>query len=309
MGRRKKNTQPKNAQMMAFMNRWQSAEMNGEQWIFYYEWLMNLAASRYTWENLPVEIDERFLELSLISHGLNVFFYDGDYNKYFACQGAPSGKINMYQNPTAYMAYGADGFNRRLSAEDCVPIWNNYMRTPLWLALEIYARRLESIDRTLDVNLVMQKMPAFITCDETQRLTVENLVKQWQGNEPVIIGDNLSFNGVDIGYITAGVDYIGDKLLNAKMVVWSEIMTYLGIDNTDVRKAERVQSAEVESNNQQVSISALVGLDCRRKACEEINRKYDLGVWCDKNVDYSSVNFAAITTLPARAAGAENELY
>ena len=67
-------------------------------------------------------------------------------------------------------------------------------------------------------------------------------------------------------------------------------MTYLGIQNTNISKAERVQSAEVSANDGQIEASRLVRLNCRRMACEEINRKYGLSVWCDMNADISSQN-------------------
>lgn len=278
--------------------RWQAAEMNNLQYRMYYEMLEQMSCSVYRWENLPPEIDERFLELTLFNRGLSVFFHDDEYDAYFATMGAPSGQINMYQNPTRYLAYGSNGFNRMLKASDCTPIWNNYLRRPDINAMRIYARRLADIDRTIDVNLAMQKMPAFVTCPEAQRLTVQNLMKQWMGNEPIIIGADGMFDPSQINYITSGAPYIVDKLLQDKFTLWAEIMTYMGIDCQAIQKAERVQSAEVSSNNGQIEANRLIRLNCRRMACKEINRKYGLEVWCDFNHDISSENFDALMSVP-----------
>ena len=111
-------------------NTWQSAEMNNLQYRMYYEMLEQMACAIYRWEGLPTEIDQRFLELTLFNRGMSVFFWDDEYDAYFSTMGAPSGQINMYQNPLAYIAYGTNGFHRRLKSTECVPIWNNYLRRP-----------------------------------------------------------------------------------------------------------------------------------------------------------------------------------
>lgn len=275
-------------------NVWQSAEMNNLQYRMYYEMLEQMACAIYRWENLPSEIDQRFLELTLFNRGMSVFFRDEEYDAFFATMGAPSGQINMYQNPLSYIAYGADGFHRNLKAADCVPIWNNYLRRPDINAMKIYARRLADIDRTIDVNLMTQKMPVFITVPESQRLTVQNMIKQYAGNEPVIVGADGIFDPSQMSYLSPGAPFIAPDLLKAKQTVWSEVMTYFGIENTNVSKAERVQSAEVEANNGQIEANRLIRLNCRREACKEINRKYGLDVWCDMNKDVSTDNMNAL---------------
>lgn len=270
--------------------KWQSAEMNNMQYRLYYEMLQQMACAIYRWEGVPEEIDQRFLELTLFERGLSVFFWDDEYDAFFSTMGTPSGQINMYQNPLRFIAYGANGFRRELKSKDCVPIWNNYLRRPDINAMKIYARRLADIDRTIDVNLMTQKMPVFAMVPESQRLTVQNLMKQWTGNEPIIVGADGMFDPSQLSYLTSGAPYMVDKLLEAKQVIWSEVMTYFGIENTNISKAERVQSAEVNANNGQIMANRLVRLNCRREACKQINRKYGLEMWCDMNKDVSTDN-------------------
>ena len=200
--------------------------------------LEQMACAIYRWEGLPTEIDQRFLELTLFNRGMSVFFWDDEYDAYFATMGAPSGQINMYQNPLAYIAYGTNGFHRRLKSTECVPIWNNYLRRPDINAMRIYARRLADIDRTVDVNLMSQKMPIFAVVPESQRLTIQNLMKQYVGNEPIIIGADGMFDPSQITYLNSGAPFITPELLKAKQTVWAEIMTYFGIENTNISKAD-----------------------------------------------------------------------
>lgn len=268
--------------------RWQSAELNNIQYRIYAEWIEEMACSVYRWEGLPTEIDQRFLEITLFERALSVFFYDEEYDAFFSTMGTPSGTVNMYNNPTGYLAYGSNGFRRELDAKDCVPIWNNYLRRPCIDAVQVYARRLADIDRTMDVNLHSQKMPVIVFCPEQQKHTVVNLMKQYDGNEPVIIALDGMFDVSQMTYLSSEAPYIVDKLLRDKAVIWSECMTYFGIDNTNIAKAERVQSAEVRANDGQIEANRLIRLNCRREACKEINRKYGLSVWVDFNEDLSS---------------------
>ena len=55
---------------------WESAKMNNGTYIQYYNRLMELSISMFEWKNLPTTIDSRFLELTLFSDGMSVFFKD-----------------------------------------------------------------------------------------------------------------------------------------------------------------------------------------------------------------------------------------
>lgn len=294
---------------------WQSADYNTRQYWHYMALLKEICCNMFKWENLPKEIDPRFLELTLYERALAIFFLDskeirlnasssspflfmnGDTDKFFAIQGAPAGEINMYHNPTRFLAHGPGGFSRYLDADQCVPIWSNFLREPALNSIEIYARRLADFDRTIDVNLRAQKTPILITCEESMRLTLINLYKQYDGNEPVIFGTPALTQAVADGAIQAiktDAPYVIDKLLMDKAKVWGEAMTFLGIDNANQEKRERLVANEVDANNGQIEMSRLRGLDSRRYAAEQINEKYNLNVSVNFNYDWLSANYRFI---------------
>ena len=269
----------------------QSAAMNIAQFNHYRFMLTSLAAATIKWHNMPMEIDTRFINMCLINRGLAVFFFDSKYDKFFCLSGSPDGKINMYNNPTSFLAYGANGYNTRLKASECVPIWVNYMRLPDAQSISIYAQRLSNLDRTVDVNLANQKHPVFIRVAEQQRLTIENLLKSYYGNAPVVIGADGSIDIQDMSYINSGAPYITDKLLIDKAKIWNEIMTYLGIDNSNQDKKERLVESEVSANDGQVEMMRLTRLETLRLAAEEINSKFNLNVSVTFNNDLQTANF------------------
>lgn len=69
-----------------------------------------------------------------------------------------------------------------------------------------------------------------------------------------------------------------------KNMVWNEAMTFLGIDNANTDKKERLVENEVTANNGQVEASRYIMLNARRQACKQINEMFaeelqDKKVW------------------------------
>lgn len=275
---------------------WQSANMNANQLEHYRTILRNLAVSCYKWENLPLEIDERYLEMTLYYNALSLFFYDDDYEHFFTQEATPKGQINMTRNPVAFEAYGANGYHKSLkwssnnAITQCVPIWANYSRWPYQNTLEIYAKRLANIDRTIDVNLNGCKQPMVVVCPEEQKLTMQNFMKQYDGNEPFIMGYQGLFDGSQFAVLNTQVDYKVDKLLADKARIWNEICTFLGIDNSNQDKKERLVEDEVSANNGQIEMFRLSNLNARRQACAAINDAWGLNVSVNFNMDYLTSN-------------------
>lgn len=275
----------------------QAACANAEYYDYWYDLCLQVACATIKWEGLPVEIDQRFLTMCLLERGLMVFFEDGEFDKYFAMMATPGGAYNIYNNPLRYNVYGANGsFHKMLSKDECVPIWLNYRRSTIVPTLKKFAGRLAYIDRAIDCNLAQQMTPLIVTCPEEKRLTIDNLIAQSYGGEPVVIGVDTMLDGVETKYLTPETPFIADKLHDARANEWRAFLTRLGVDNSPVDKPERVQTAEVESNNAELSTMRLISFDTIREACKQINRRYGLALWCDFNVDFSSEMWEVINT-------------
>lgn len=262
----------------------ESAYMNNRTYIQYYNRLTELATSMFEWKNLPDSIDQRFLEMALFADGMAVFFKD-DTLGYLALQVMIGGHLNVYRIPTERKAYATNGYNMPLDDTNSVIIWNNYMHTNAMLDVEMFSKRLYNLDRAIDVNTNAQKTPVLIQCDENQRLTMLNLYKQFDGNQPFIFGNKaLDTNGIKV--LQTGAPYVADKLYQLKSQIWNEALTYLGISNTNVTKKERMISDEVIRNMGGVIASRYSRLEMRRQACEQINKMFGLDISVDYRADY-----------------------
>lgn len=164
----------------------------------YYNRLTELAISMFEWKNLPSTIDKRFLELTLFSDGMAVFFKD-EVLDYLCLQCMIGGNLDVYRVPKYRRAYATNGYNNALNETNSVIIFNNMLRTNSMLDIQMFSRRLANLDRAIDVNANAQKTPVLILCDEAQRLTMKNLYMQYDGNEPFIFGDkSLNTNGLKV---------------------------------------------------------------------------------------------------------------
>ena len=266
---------------------WESSYMNNRTYLQYYNRLTELAISMFEWQHLPETVDPRFLEMCLFGDGMCVFFQD-EVLGYLSLQCMIGGKLNVYRIPMERRAYATNGYQRDLDETNSVIIFNNYLHTNSLLDVEMFSKRLYNLDRAIDVNANAQKTPVLIQCDESQRLTMKNLYKQYEGNEPFIFGSKgLDASGLKV--LQTGAPYVADKLYELKTQIWNEALTYLGISNINVVKKERMITDEVTRNQGGTVASRYSRLESRRQACKQINEMFNLNIWVDYREDFQDI--------------------
>ena len=248
---------------------------------FYRDRLTDIALSCVKWKNLPEEIDPRFLEWCLFYDGMAIFFKDDITEKFVCIQVMPSGQFNMYRIPKERTAYAVNGYqNSDLNELNSVIIYNNLLRKPSVQDIEIYAKKLTNIDLTLNVNVNAQKTPIAIICDETQRLTFQQLYQNYAGNMPFIFGDK-GLNLDNVKSINTNADYKGEELNKLKTDIWNEALTYLGVSNVQYQKKERINTEEINRSMGGAFASRRSRIKARQNAVEEINKMFGLSIEVD----------------------------
>lgn len=267
---------------------WESGMMNNATYRQYYNRLTELAISMFEWKNLPYTVDPRFLELTLFADGQAVFFKD-DVLGYLCLQNIIGGSLDVYRIPTNRRAYAVNGYQKPLTQDDSVIIFNNYLHTNAMLDVKMFATRLYNLDRAIDVNANAQKTPILLACDETERLSLLNLYQKYDGNQPFIAGTK-GLNPNSLKAISTGAPYVADKLYQLKTQLWNEALTYLGISNINIQKRERLITDEVTRNQGGTIASRYSRLEARREACNKINAMFGLDIWCDYREDFQSIS-------------------
>lgn len=248
----------------------QSAAFNAWTYDYYLERLINLAVSRFEWQNMPETCDARFLEITLLYTGSGILLYEPLLGASYSLRVLPGGPFDLYGYPINRVAYGYNGAQVRCYPDDSVIVYNNMLRKGEMGALRMFAHRLWEYDRVTDVNVASNKTPTLILCNENERHSMENLYMQYEGNERVIFGTS----GLDtkaIQVLQTGAPFIADKLNELKNSVWNEALTYLGIYNV-TQKNERVNEVEVRRQQGGTIASRNSGLFMRQNASDRFNQ-------------------------------------
>lgn len=252
---------------------------------FYYDKIKELSISMYEWKNMPEEVDVRFMELMLFERGAVVFFYDEEMKEYLCLPCAYMGKFNVYRIPILRRAFASNGYNHKLNIDNSVIIYNNALRTPSIRDTKLFATRLANFDRVIDVNVNAQKTPVLIRCTEQERLTLQNLYMQYDGNQPFIFGDK-ELSAKPLEAIMTEAPYVSDKIYQLKTQYWNEMLTFKGISNLNIQKKERLVSDEVTRSQGGTIASRYSGLNARRRACDLINDMFGLNIDCNYREDF-----------------------
>ena len=94
------------------------------------------------------------------------------------------------------------------------------------------------------------------------------------------------------------------KLQIQKQAIWNEVLTFLGINNNDVEKKERVIEAETESNNHFISLNLYNAYRCRKHACDQINKYFGLNI--NVKINYNLFNNTSIVDNPVEKVEGQN---
>ena len=242
---------------------------------------MLIARALFDWENLPNNMDERWIEKYLFTSGKCIFYKDPVLG-YMVAGLAQQGSINCYGDPTAVYPvapnYRYQG-EKLVNGENCYVIRNNDLMLPEFPIIRHYAFKLCNIDRAIDCNIEAVKTPIIVRCSDKQRLSLKNAINQRRDNEPVIWSvDTANINDM-VSTLETNAPVVFPQLQTQKHMILNEVFTDLGINNANMDKRERMVSTEVEANDEQVKACEDVMLKAREEACKQINRIFpDLNI-------------------------------
>lgn len=234
-----------------------------------------LAQTVFKWNGLPNNIDEKHLERYLFNEGRCMFYKDPNVG-WIITKCVDAGTLNFYDEPTQLLPVATDSADLDLTTrepgEDCVLIYNNDYAYPTARTILMYAARLTEMQRTIDINIHAQKTPVLIKASDKTRLSAKQIYAKWSGFEPLIITDKNLTDGVEMEVLSIAAPVVFDKLAIEKNKLWNECMTFLGINNANMDKRERLVDDEVQANNEQIGYSAEVMLKSRQRAAEAMSK-------------------------------------
>lgn len=282
---RRKNVRPDNLKFI------DSALSNDDTYFDYLRRMKMVALSMFEWK-LPKGMDSRYLERSLYYKGMATMFETPEFG-FINTQCSTNGYLNIYGLPSALMCNTFNGLHwykklftqlgedeetiKKQREEECVFVMNDWEGMPTAFTIEQFAYRMYLAQRTADVNMSAQRTPVMVVCSDKQRLTMENLYSQYDGNQPFIFGDKDSnINENSLKALKTDAPFICDKVIDYKKEIWNEFLQFLGVNSISIEKKERLITDEANQNNEVINLYLQSRLAPRQKACDQFNELYGL---------------------------------
>lgn len=155
--------------------------------------------------------------------------------------------------------------------KDCVIGWAHSSHAPVRDLVMFYIDKIVDVEKTIEMNLFVHKLPRLVVCSPEDKARVEDLMAKIEAGEKKLFLDANDVqaikNVLDSGSNTS---YIIDKLYQYKQNLENEASTFLGINNNPIEKAERLVTGEVNSNNQLIAECGNCFDDTIDAFCEEV---------------------------------------
>lgn len=243
-------------------------------------YLYQLIFSRFKF-GLPKDWNLNFFRFWLFSWGSIAVMYTREYG--WICAPYSVSQINMYWNPkeivitNSYLAnpkYGVIGVNSGI-----IKLFDDY--GGMDDIVRHYAVKLAQIDRCIDVNLMNANVTKYFEArNKKHAQEIKDLYAQSTQGEPLVIANESVTKGKQIETLYKDIksDYIVNDLLQSKRTIINEFLTKIGIANANYDKRERLNTDEVNQNNEETKAMINVIYDNIKEGIAEINAISGLGI-------------------------------
>ena len=242
--------------------------------------------SMFEWENLPDTIPKKELERQLQTNGYS--FITEVEGELYAFTGGLGGEIDVYGNPTEITINNvALNFNKTLSLkDDGVLICNDDLMIGLLPVFNRYNSMIVENDINLSMLGLSTRSQILLTASDTKsKASAELFLKRLTDGELSVIGENPIFDGVKALSLNTNSTNNFNSLIEYNQYLKGSLYNEVGIQANTVMKRERVNSEEVNANNDLLFPFIYNMLENRLTAIKQLNEKYALTV----EVDFGSI--------------------
>lgn len=224
--------------------------------------------------------DSSFLERCIFYQGKATVWFDPIIQSFRCGDALPSGTFDIYGNPSTWFSQPVNGSPQvNLSTDNAVIIYdsaaNNRPGTtasyivPYRMCAHIVSDMCD-LHIARNVNVSSLAVPLIITGTPGQQLTLQNRVNEIDtGTKYIFVADDADTGNKIEALRTECVNNIASFSTELDKE-WAELLTYLGINNANVFKAERLTDDEVNANNEQLSMKARAVIKARQDAFDKL---------------------------------------
>lgn len=250
---------------------------NWNTYQMYVRRLTMLAENVFEYKNLPEYIDLSYLNDTLLKQGSIAFFKD-EVMGVIALPYSPIGKLDIYGRPMKIMARAYNGtFFRTLNRDEFVIMYDNTLRSSIYLDILQISERISMNKRTIDVNIVQQRTPRIWKTNKDKERTIKDLSNNIDGfEENVLTYDTLDID--EMQCVLAPAPFVADKINMNLEKEWAEFYQLVGISHLQEQKKERLIIDEMNASQGGTIASRFSRFETRKRAIEEINKKFGTNI-------------------------------
>lgn len=273
-----------------FFNWWGSPEcLTSDEFpllIYYYD----LFATSFKYKQTPESVQSSMLDLKNLETWLwyqpAICFFEDDVLGPQVLPVSSRANFTVAFFPKEWGVYGANGYKKKgLNEKNSVLMFNDNTRVPPLLYVYRYVRRIVQLEKTADMNVDFQKTPYIAEIDEEQEKSIKKLFGKIDDFSKLIITRKRQKGGILEGLKVSPtkVNFEADKFLSLADKYEAKILSYLGINNVAIEKAERLITSEADSNNEKIYAQYTARYNCRAEAIEKANKMFGLNMRVEPN--------------------------
>ena len=225
--------------------------------------------------------EERFLLSQFWEEGsVAIYPFKEDKSQVLICNYAPN-RFGRYNNVVTLNLVAFNDTDNTTPREtltnnkDAVVVYAHVSHSSIRKMLEKYIDELVEIEICKKVNIDNLKLTRLIKCSVEDKPRLLQLLNRIYAGESAAVIDAYDLTALE--NILNSAPYIVDKLEIEKQNIISNVLTFLGVDNVNYEKKERLIKDEVNSNNQIIYQSANAFVDEINKGFKVLN---ELGFKC-----------------------------
>lgn len=222
-------------------------------WIRYFKEICGGKMALFDYKNLPDKLTTRIIEEALMFNNQLCLYKSNGLNEVVLARFVPTSGYDIYYLPNKVNVISLSGvpLATRIPYSDIVPVRDNMLDIIPFLPIRDYIDRLMTIERTLDINVELLRLPTLFTGDTKSITSLQTLFRKIKNFEPYAIVDKSIANSIQVSKLDLNYDptQIYELLERYRQLTLGSIGIY-GAD----KKRERLITAEIESTNDFVDI-------------------------------------------------------
>lgn len=258
----------------------------------YITYMLNRSVTMFKYHNLPDTMPQREIELLLQCNGWGcVCEIDGNL---YCLNGGLGGVPNAYNMPTEIIINNPYlNYNKTLTIDtDCVIIPNDSMYVGLLPMYNRYCTMLVENDITMILATVNKRVQNLLSANDDNTVeSAKNFLKKVFDGELGVIAESKLFDSLKVNASSVNSTVSMTELFEFEQYVKASLYNEIGLSANYNMKRERLTSAEVETNTDNLYPLVDDMINQRRKAVEKINEMFGTNIEIEFNSSWDNRPF------------------